>query len=275
MIVVNNKQELKSEIMKYKLQGKKITIIPTMGDLHKGHFELFHKKPKHTISFVTIYVNPLQFDNKDDFIHYPRLIEKDLEKCKQNEIDLVYAPATNISDDIDFDENIDLPKFTRYLCGATRHNHFLGVYKIIKHLFSIIEPDFACFGKKDYQQLLLIKYIAKTYFPYLRIIEVDTVRENNIALSSRLRRLNNNSLERAKMIYETLLDIRRHLIKGDEFHEIKDKFINKVQSSKISIEYLEHRKSDTLENASKEITNSSLFIACSIDNIRLIDNIQL
>ena len=77
------------------------------------------------------------------------------------------------------------------------------------------------------------------------------------------------------MIYETLLDIRRHLIKGDEFHEIKDKFINKVQSSKISIEYLEHRKSDTLENASNEITNSSLFIACSIDNIRLIDNIQL
>ena len=93
------------------------------------------------------------------------------------------------------EKSIDLPKFTRYLCGQKREGHFLGVYKIVKYLFSIVNPDFACFGKKDYQQLLLIKYLANTYFPKTNIIDVDTVRDsNNIALSSRLTRLSKESL---------------------------------------------------------------------------------
>ena len=121
-------------------------------------------------------------------------MQTDLEVCRQNNITLVYVPKGDISNEIVIEKSIDLPKFTRYLCGQKREGHFLGVYKIVKYLFSIVNPDFACFGKKDFQQLLLIKYIANTYFPRTNIIDVDTVRDtNNIALSSRLTRLSKES----------------------------------------------------------------------------------
>ena len=89
--------------------------------------------------------------------------------CRQNNISLVYVPGEDISDEIVPEKSIDLPKFTRYLCGQKREGHFLGVYEVVKYLFNIVNPDFACFGKKDYQQLLLIKYLASTYFPLKQI----------------------------------------------------------------------------------------------------------
>ena len=275
MQIVHNRESLLDQIKEYKFRGKKITLIPTMGNLHQGHQALFSKAPANSIKIATIYVNPLQFNNNDDFHNYPRSMQSDLEVCRQNNISLVYVPYGDISNEIDIEKNIDLPKFTRYLCGQTREDHFHGVYKIVKHLFNIVNPDFACFGKKDYQQLLLIKYIARTYFPDLEITEVDTVRSNNIALSSRLNRLSNKSLQNTKVIYETLKNIRQDLIDGNDFKCIQKKFIKKIENNNIIVEYLEHRKSDTLELADGHLNNSSVFIACIIDNIRLIDNLQI
>ena len=195
MQIVHNKESLSNKIREYKSKGNKITLIPTMGNLHQGHQVLFSKAPHNTIKVVTIYVNPLQFDRNDDYKNYPRSLQTDLDVCIQNNITLVYVPKGDISNEIVIEKSIDLPKFTRYLCGQKREGHFLGVYKIVKYLFSIVNPDFACFGKKDFQQLLLIKYITNTYFPKTNIIDVDTVRDtNNIALSSRLTRLSKESL---------------------------------------------------------------------------------
>ena len=246
-----------------------------MGNLHEGHLGLFNKAPKDTLKVASIYVNPLQFNDDNDYIHYPRSLDNDLDKCKECGIDLVYTPHSSLTQEIHPEKNVDLPKFTRYLCGVSRKNHFWGVYKIVKHLFSQIRPDYACFGKKDYQQLLLIKYIAKTYFPALKIIEVDTIRKNNIALSSRLSRLDNKLLGNLSIIYSTLVNMRESLVNGDEFLKIKDVFIKIIEDTCISVEYLEHRKNDTLELANGELSNSSLFIACVIGSIRLIDNIQI
>ena len=275
MLIVDNKESLSKIIEKHRSEGNKISLIPTMGNLHKGHQELFASAPDDTIKISSIYVNPLQFNNNDDYDYYPRTLDDDLDMCKENHINIVYVPDGDISDEIEIEKSIDLPKFTRYLCGQTREDHFLGVYKIVKHLFETIKPHFACFGKKDYQQLLLIKYIAKTYFSNLEIIEVDTVRSNNIALSSRLKRLNNESLEKIKIIYDVLLNMRHQMIDGNEFADIKKDALIQIERNDIDVEYLEHRENETLELANGQLNNSSLFIAYTAGNIRLIDNIQI
>ena len=276
MQIIHNKESLINKIREYKSQGKKITLIPTMGNLHQGHQVLFSKAPHNTIRVVSIYVNPLQFDSNNDYQNYPRSLRKDLELCMQNNITLVYVPKGDISNEIVIEESIDLPKFTRYLCGQKREGHFLGVYKIVKYLFSIVNPDFACFGKKDFQQLLLIKYIANTYFPGINIIDVDTVRDtNNIALSSRLTKLSKDSHSSTLRIYETLKSMKSELLKGSSFKKLKEENVEYLKAKDIHVEYLDLRSLITLEEASDKLGSCGIFIACYIDDVRLIDNIEI
>ena len=276
MQVIDNKDTLLNKIREYRSKGNKITLIPTMGNLHQGHQVLFSKAPHNTIKIVTIYVNPLQFDKNDDYQNYPKSLQKDLDVCMQNNITLVYVPKGDISNEILIEKNIDLPKFTRYLCGQKREGHFLGVYKIVKYLFSIVNPDFACFGKKDFQQLLLIKYIANTYFPGTNIIDVDTVRDiNNIAFSSRLTRLSKESISSASKIYETLESIKSEILKGTSFKKLKEKSIDYLRANDIHVEYLDLRSLITLEEASDKLKSCGIFIACHLDDVRLIDNIEI
>lgn len=276
MQVVHNKETLLNKIREYRFKGSKITLIPTMGNLHQGHQVLFSKAPHNTIKVATIYVNPLQFDRNDDYQNYPKSLQKDLDVCMQNNIALVYVPKGDISNEIMIEKNIDLPKFTRYLCGQKREGHFLGVYKIVKHLFSLVNPDFACFGKKDFQQLLLIKYVANTYFPGTNIIDVDTVRDiNNIALSSRLTRLSKESLSLTSKIYETLESIKSELLKGTSFKKLKEESEDYLRANDIHVEYLDLRSLITLEEASDKLKSCGIFIACHLDDVRLIDNIEI
>ena len=276
MQVVHNKESLLNKIREYRSKGNKITLIPTMGNLHQGHQVLFSKAPHNTIKVVTIYVNPLQFDRNDDYQNYPKSLQKDLEVCMQNNIALVYVPGGDISNEIMIEKSIDLPKFTRYLCGQKREGHFLGVYKIVKYLFNIVNPDFACFGKKDFQQLLLIKYIANTYFPKTNIIDVDTVRDtNNIALSSRLTRLSKDSQSSTLRIYETLKNMKSELLKGSSFKKLKEENVEYLKANDIHVEYLDLRSLITLEEASDKLKSCGIFIACYIDGVRLIDNIEI
>ena len=276
MQIVYNKESLSDKIREYKSSGNKITLIPTMGNLHLGHQALFSSAPSNTIKVATIYVNPLQFDKSDDYQNYPRSLQADLEMCRQNNIKLVYVPDGDISNEIVIEKNIDLPKFTRYLCGQKREGHFLGVYKVVKFLFSIVNPDFACFGKKDFQQLLLIKYIASTYFPRTNIIEVDTVRDtNNIALSSRLSKLSKESLCSTLRIYETLKSMKSELLKGSSFKKLKEENVDYLEANDIHVEYLDLRSLITLEEASDKLKSCGIFIACHLDDVRLIDNIEI
>ena len=276
MQIVHNKESLMKKIREYKSRGNKITLIPTMGNLHQGHQALFSNAPHNTIKVVSIYVNPLQFDRADDYQNYPRSLQTDLEVCMQNNITLVYVPKGDISNEIVIEKSIDLPKFTRYLCGQNREGHFLGVYKIVKYLFSTVNPDFACFGKKDFQQLLLIKYIANTYFPGINIIDVDTVRDtNNIALSSRLTKLSKGSLSSTLRIYETLKSMKSELLKGSSFKKLKEENVEYLKAKDIHVEYLDLRSLITLEEASVKLGSCGIFIACYIDDVRLIDNIEI
>lgn len=276
MIIVSSKDLLQEFIQNYKRTKKKITLIPTMGNLHPGHLELMKNAPKNTIKVVTIYVNRLQFDNTNDFINYPKTYDLDVAKCRELNIDLLFIPNVEFSKTIKAYKNISLPKFTNYLCGKSRKGHFFGVYSIIRHLLDLIKPNYACFGLKDFQQLLLIKFIRDTYFKDIEIIEVLTKRDNKgIALSSRLNRLNDDEMLYVEKIYSCLYQLKLSIRNKIKFDNMKPVVIKELERFPIKVEYLEHRYNANLEVCNDNIFDSSLFIACIIGKVRLIDNIQI
>ena len=275
MKVISSLDDTKSFINDHK-SDETISLIPTMGNIHSGHLKLINSASSSSLKIVSIYVNELQFNDRNDYISYPRTLADDLSICEDNNVDLVFTPDNSvIYKQLDGDKN-DLPKFTSYMCGANRPGHFSGVFRIIKFLFEIIEPNYAYFGKKDFQQLLLIKYIASTYFPKLKIIDVDTVRDsNNIALSSRLSKVSRESIHQVKLIFQTLMIMKKKLLSGLEYNAVKESSLLDLEDNNISVEYLDLRSLDTLTEEVNINQPCGIFIACYIDNIRLIDNIQI
>ena len=276
MKIIKSVSEAELLIKEQEILKKDISLIPTMGNLHDGHLELIKKAPNNSYKVVTIYVNDLQFDDKSDYINYPKSIQEDISLCKQNNVDLVFMPENNFMPDISDDDIIDFPKFTKYMCGATRSCHFLGVYKIIRVLFDLFDPDYACFGKKDYQQLLFIKYIANTFYPKIKITEVDTYRrDDNIAMSSRLNTLSKPSIIKARLIFETLEEIKSQILSDHSFNNIRFKHEENLGNNGVDVEYLEIRSLQTLEECNDTIDRAAIFIACKVDGVRLIDNLEI
>ena len=275
MKLISSTEEVKSFINNHK-SDETISLIPTMGNIHSGHIKLINSASSSSLKIVSIYVNELQFNDRNDYISYPRTLDDDLSICEGNNVDLVFAPDSSVvRKQLDGDKN-DLPKFTSYMCGTNRPGHFSGVYRIVKFLFEILEPNYAFFGKKDFQQLLLIKYIANTYFPKLKIIDVDTVRDsNNIALSSRLSKMSSKSFHQVKLIFQTLMIMKKKLLNGLNYSTIKEDSLLELESNNISVEYLDLRSLDTLKEQVNINQPCGIFIACYIDNIRLIDNIEI
>ena len=275
MKVISSLEDIKSYINDHK-SDEAISLIPTMGNIHSGHLKLIKSASSSSLKIVSIYVNELQFNDRDDYISYPRTLADDLSICEDNNVDLVFAPDSSVvNKQLDDDKN-DLPKFTSYMCGANRPGHFSGVYRVVKFLFEILQPSYAYFGKKDFQQLLLIKYIANTYFSKLKIIGVDTVRDkNNIALSSRLSKIPSESFHQVKLIFQTLMIIKKKLLSGLNYNTIKEDCILELENNNISVEYLDLRSLETLKEQVNTKQPCGVFIACYIDNIRLIDNIEI
>jgi len=276
MKIIKSASKAELCVKEQKILNKEISLIPTMGNLHDGHLGLIKKAPINSFKIVSIYVNHLQFDNKSDYINYPKSIEEDINLCRQNSVDLIFMPESNFMPNSSDDNIIDFPKFTKYLCGATRDGHFSGVYKIIRVLFDLFNPNYAFFGKKDYQQLLFIKYIVNTFYPYIKIIDVDTYRRSDkIAMSSRLNTLEKSSLEKAKLIFNSLEDIKSQIITGHRFNEIRPKYKKNLEDNGVSVEYLEMRTLHTLEECGDIINPAAIFIACKVDGVRLIDNLEI
>jgi pantoate--beta-alanine ligase len=275
MRVISSLQDIKSYINDHK-SDETISLIPTMGNIHAGHVKLIKSASSSSLKIVSIYVNELQFNNRNDYISYPRTPADDLSICEDNNVDLIFAPDSSVvHKQLDGDKN-DLPKFTSYMCGANRPGHFSGVYRIVKFLFELLEPNYAYFGKKDFQQLLLIKYIANTYFPKLKIIDVDTVRDSkNVALSSRLSKIPSESFHQVRLIFQTLMIMKKKLLNGLNYNTIKEECVLELENNNISVEYLDLRSLETLKEQVNINQPCGIFIACYIDDIRLIDNIEI
>ena len=250
-----------------------IGFVPTMGSLHHGHISLIKKSQKlSNKTIVSIFINPKQFNNKEDYKKYPRNIKKDLKILKRLKVDFVYLPKIK---DIYRAKNkirIKLNKQDKIMCAKYRKGHFEGVIEVMTRLTKIVSPSKIFMGEKDFQQLLLVKrYVEKNFKS--KIISCKTIRDkNNIALSSRITLLKKDDLIKVSKITKNLIIFKKKLLKKKNFNDLI--FIKKNELKKkydIKIDYLELRNSKNLKLTNK-IINAKIFIAYYINKVRLIDN---
>ena len=277
-------KEVREEVKKWKQQGLTVGLVPTMGALHEGHLSLI-KKAKEVCDKVVVsdFVNPIQFGPSEDFDKYPRTLDNDVELCNKEGVDIVFAPTPKemygegqrLSND---NLTYVCPPFfyVNKLCGKTRTGHFDGVCTVVLKLFNIVQPDYAFFGQKDAQQVIIVKKMVKDLNVPINIVQCPIVREKSgLALSSRNKYLTDNGKQDALVLSKILNNIKSCYEKGikdvDALKETAYEFLNE----KHDLEYLEIVDRDTLENKKEADDNSIALIACRVENVRLIDNIYL
>ena len=248
-------------------------FVPTMGSLHKGHKYLINKsKKKCSKTLVSIFINPTQFNNKKDYLSYPKNLKKDLNILKKLKVNYVYIPNKKDVYSFKRKKSIDLKKENRVLCAKFRKGHFEGVIDVMDRLTSIIKPNKIFMGEKDYQQLMLVKkFIEKKY--KTKIVSCKTIRnKDKLALSSRNQLLNKQDLNKASKIAQELINFKRFLKKKKKTKTLLQTKIKLLKKNfNVKIDYLEIRKKNNLKSSSN-IKNSKIFIAYFINKVRLIDN---
>jgi pantoate--beta-alanine ligase len=260
-------------------QGRSIGFVPTMGALHKGHLSLIeasNEKADYTVA--SIFVNPTQFNDKSDFTRYPRTEQNDLTLLESIKTDVVFIPDTNQM----YGSGEDLLAFdfkgldARFE-GAHRPGHFQGVVTIVDKLFRLAEPDFVFMGEKDFQQLAIVKLLAKNTFPNIEIIGCKTLRETNgLAMSSRNMLLSESEREYAAIIYQTLTEAKANWKKLPLDQLIKNSEL-KLTSRQMALEYFAIVDADTLEPLDEYCDNKNVvaLTAVRLGKVRLIDNLRL
>ena len=253
---------------------KNLGFVPTMGSLHEGHISLIKRSKKIcNKTIVSIFINPTQFNKKQDFRNYPRNTKKDLKILKKLKVNFVYMPTKDEIYAFKRLKKITLSKKQKILCAKYRKGHFEGVIDVMDRLTKIIRPRKIFMGEKDFQQLYLVKrYIKKEY--NIKVISCKTIRDHNgLALSSRNFNIGKKGLIKASKLTRDLIQFKKDLKSKKNIKKIiKEKKYKLIKIFKIKIEYLELRKKSNL-SLSSNIKNSNLFFAYYIKNTRLIDNI--
>jgi pantoate--beta-alanine ligase len=273
--------DLRQILFREKQNGKLTGFIPTMGALHEGHLSLIDAgKKENSVTICSIFINPTQFNDNEDFIKYPRNFDHDKKMLESAGCDYLFLPDVNeiYPDDsfrkIDFD-----PGFlgTSHE-GKFRPGHFAGMAAVVKRLFDIVLPDYACFGLKDYQQFLIVKMMVNYYSLPIEIIGCPIVREKNgLAMSSRNARLSEAQRENASLIYKTLSRAVWQIRKGNlSFEEIMNEGKSSLTNEgNFTVDYFDICSADDLKPAHNGdlIENLLVLTAVYIDKVRLIDNI--
>ncbi len=279
MYVANSKIELIDyiETAKQLNNSLKINFVPTMGALHKGHLQLIKQaKETNNLTIVSIFVNPLQFNDLKDFQTYPQTLTEDLILCQSYGVDLVFCPKSEdvYNNPLDQSFLIEPPTYlTNTLCGLQRLNHFTGVATVVLKLFNIVKPNIVFMGLKDYQQYLIIQNLCKDLFLDIEIIGVETVREEDgLALSSRNKLLSEENRKLAPILYRTLIEMKTALLNGgDVDFMLKQNEAN--LKTKIDLEYLTIVSAGRLIPLTQLIKPALIAIAAKFGNVRLIDNV--
>ncbi len=281
-ILLNKINEVKNNIKQWKREGLKIGLVPTMGALHKGHESLIKKAKEHCDKVVvSVFVNPIQFGPNEDYDKYPRTIEKDLDVCEKNGVDIVFSPSpSEMYGENNRLSNTDLTfvcpayNIVDCMCGKSRPGHFDGVATVVLKLFNIVNPDFAFFGQKDAQQLFILKKMVKDLNLDLTIIQCPIVREDDgLALSSRNTYLNTEERKNALTINKALKQIEKIYSTGVKDTKVLFDSAIAVLDKNLELEYLEFRSFDTFEPVEEIQQNTLVAIAAKSGKTRLIDNI--
>ncbi|PJZ31480.1 pantoate--beta-alanine ligase [Leptospira kmetyi] len=280
MIICKTPEEVGAQVRKWKAEGKKVGFVPTMGFLHEGHATLFDESvSKADKTVVSIFVNPAQFNDPEDYAKYPVNTEGDLKLCESKKVDLVFLPDKEAMYPGGIPNVIlQIPHLMKNLCAVSRPGHFEGVLLVISRLFHFVEPDLAFFGKKDYQQYLLIREFCKTLAFPVEVIGCETIRSGKgLALSSRNARLSEEEREESLLVSRALRLGETQILSGMKDPVLVRDIMKDVldSSSKIRLDYLEVLNADTLEPLENLEGNILLAVAVFIGPVRLIDNITL
>jgi len=271
MKIITNPYELRSE-----LKNKEIGFVPTMGALHEGHLSLIKKaRSENQTVVVSIFVNPTQFLEGEDLDKYPKKLEADAKICELAGVDYIFAPNINDMYNDDDEVLIKAPKVRGYILeGHFRPGHFDGVLQIVLKLFNIVKPKKAYFGKKDAQQLALIKQMVKNLFLDIEIIEGETVREKTgLALSSRNVYLSSEEKQRALSISKSLKLAAKLSVKEKNCEKLKQEMLKVLDVDKLQYIAFVDREFNYIDKIEEK--NSIILIAGFVGNTRLIDNIYL
>ena len=256
---------------------KLIGFVPTMGNLHEGHLTLVRAAKKICdVVVVSIFVNPIQFGAGEDFDSYPRTLEQDSRLLADVDCDIIFAPSVEqMYGTQPRLTNISVGQITDDLCGKSRPGHFDGVAVVVTKLFNIVQPDFAFFGQKDYQQLAVIRQLVQDLNMPLEVIGVPIVRaEDGLALSSRNGYLSEQQRAIAPTIYQLLKQAEQQLHEGQALAQVLESISNQLTQAGFVVDYVEARQTN-LQPIAQFDRNVVLFVAAKLGTTRLIDNLQV
>jgi pantoate--beta-alanine ligase len=281
MQVITSSWDVTPVVRDWLRNADRIGFVPTMGNLHEGHLRLVRvARQQSDRVVVSIYVNPMQFNDRDDFTHYPRSLEKDLQKLEQLGVDLVFTPDDKSMYPQGFEKStfVEVPNWlSSQLEGAHRAGHFRGVATIVTKLFNIVQPDVAVFGEKDFQQLLVIRQMVQDLNLSIDILGEPTVREGDgLALSSRNQHLTKKERQTAAGLYAVLSDVReRILLQNMTFSDLEQAAIMQLEKQGFSPEYMAIRNSENLQEPENHTDSLVILAAARLGKTRLIDNLRV
>ena len=280
MKIVQNIQQAVEAANGLKQNGATLALVPTMGNLHEGHLTLVREAAKHADHVaVSIFVNPLQFNNPKDLKTYPRTLDADLAKLEQAGVDLVFTPTPEIMypDGMDAHKFVFVPGLSDMLEGALRPGHFKGVTTVVTKLFNIFRPDCAMFGQKDFQQVAVLKKMVRDMAMQIKLIEVPIVRnENGLALSSRNGLLTSEERDRASLICRQMMQIRDQIIAGRrDFRVLTEEAGVAIDANDgFRTDSIDIVDADTLKPVSEQTTRIAVLMAVYLGTTRLIDSVS-
>jgi pantoate--beta-alanine ligase len=277
MLVVSSQHELRQQIKAWKRAGETIAFVPTMGNLHSGHISLVTEAKKHASKVVvSIFVNPLQFNNPNDLTNYPRTFEQDSEKLMAEGVELLFTPTPDIMypKGLDAQTFVEVPGMSDIFCGASRPGHFRGVATIVNKLFNLVTPDVACFGTKDYQQLQVIRLMVEDLSIDVNIIGVQTVRtDEGLAKSSRNGYLTADELALAPLLYRTMQQVAIDISAGIAINRAIENAKSTLDATLFVTDYIYVQRADNLIDPTIDDKELVILAAAQLGFARLIDNL--
>ncbi|AQT97682.1 pantoate--beta-alanine ligase [Escherichia coli] len=277
MLIIETLPLLRQQILRLRMEGKRVALVPTMGNLHDGHMKLVDEaKARADVVVVSIFVNPMQFDRPEDLARYPRTLQEDCEKLNKRKVDLVFAPSVKeiYPNGTETHTYVDVPGLSTMLEGASRPGHFRGVSTIVSKLFNLVQPDIACFGEKDFQQLALIRKMVADMGFDIEIVGVPIMRaKDGLALSSRNGYLTAEQRKIAPGLYKVLSSITDKLQAGErDLDEIITIAGQELNEKGFRADDIQIRDADTLLEVSETSKRAVILVAAWLGDARLIDN---
>ena len=267
------------ELRDWRREAGSVAFVPTMGNLHEGHLALVREAAKRADNVVvSIFVNRLQFGQGEDFDRYPRTLEQDAAKLAGEGVAVLFAPSEQeLYPHVAQQYNVEPPHLQNELCGAFRPGHFRGVATVVAKLFNIVEPDYACFGKKDYQQLAILQGMAADLNFRVEIVPVDIGRAaDGLALSSRNQYLSEAERKQAPQLYRELQAIARAVENGNrDYAALEQQAAANLKQTGWQVDYVEIRHAGNLQVAHVGDSELVVLAAARLGNTRLIDNIEI